>query len=105
CVAWQNCDGSSRCVELRCVGRMTTPDDDWRTLLDRLSQRVRSIAGADDILRELELLATRYQEQQAQVILDAKRRMADLEELHNANRLVTVGTLTVGMAHEMATPL
>src|SRR5438874_7021923 len=84
---------------------MTTTDDDWRTLMDRLSQRVRSMAGADDILRELERLATRYQEQQAQVILDAKRRMADLEELHNANRLVTVGTLTVGMAHEMATPL
>jgi two-component system NtrC family sensor kinase len=27
------------------------------------------------------------------------------EELHNANRLVTVGTLTAGIAHELGTPL
>jgi two-component system, NtrC family, sensor kinase len=27
------------------------------------------------------------------------------EELHNANRLVTVGTLTTGIAHELGTPL
>jgi two-component system NtrC family sensor kinase len=84
---------------------MTTPDEDWRTVLARISERVRAIAGGDEILRELELLKSRQEEQQAQVIVDAKRRMADLEELHNANRLVTVGTLTVGMAHEMATPL
>src|SRR5277367_1663667 len=31
--------------------------------------------------------------------------MADLEELHIANRMVTVGTLTAGMAHELGTPL
>ena len=35
----------------------------------------------------------------------AKRHLADLEELHNANRLVTVGTLTAGIAHELGTPL
>jgi signal transduction histidine kinase len=31
--------------------------------------------------------------------------MADLEELGHANRLVTVGTLTAGIAHELGTPL
>jgi two-component system, NtrC family, sensor kinase len=85
-----------------------TTNDDWRTLLHRLSERVRSMgdaAGGDDLLRELERLGLCFEKQQAQVILDAKRRMADLDELHNANRLVTVGTLAVGMAHEMATPL
>jgi signal transduction histidine kinase len=66
---------------------------------------VRAVDGGEEILRELEQLRARQDERDAQVILDAKRRMADLEELHNANRLVTVGTLTVGMAHEMATPL
>ena len=29
----------------------------------------------------------------------------DLEALHHANRLLTVGTLTAGMAHELGTPL
>lgn len=58
-----------------------------------------------ELLRELELLEVRFEEDQGQMLLDAKRRMADLEELHNANRLVTVGTLTLGMAHELGTPL
>ncbi len=89
--------------------------DDWRDLLDHLKERVRSIGAAtastatsgdvDRLLADLDQLRLRYEEQQAQVVLDAKRRMADLEELHNANRLVTVGTLTLGMAHEFGTPL
>jgi two-component system NtrC family sensor kinase len=50
-------------------------------------------------------LAREFEEEREQVALDTKRRLADLEELHNANRLVTVGTLTAGMAHELGTPL
>jgi signal transduction histidine kinase len=54
---------------------------------------------------ELELIAARNSEERVQGVGDAKRRLADLEELRNANRLVTVGTLTAGMAHELGTPL
>jgi two-component system, NtrC family, sensor kinase len=59
----------------------------------------------DQLVRELELIDASNTAERAQVVIEAKRRMADLEELHNANRLVTVGTLTVGMAHELGTPL
>jgi len=58
----------------------------------------------EQLVRELELLDARLAEERAQII-NANRRLADLEELHNANRLVTVGTLTAGMAHELGTPL
>jgi two-component system NtrC family sensor kinase len=54
---------------------------------------------------DLEALDARNADERAQVVVEAKRRLADLEELHNANRLVTVGTLTAGMAHELGTPL
>jgi two-component system, NtrC family, sensor kinase len=57
------------------------------------------------LVRELELIDATNIEERAQVVIEAKRRMADLEELHNANRMVTVGTLTAGMAHELGTPL
>lgn len=82
-----------------------------------MAERVRAMGGGvtqpedptEDELAQLEgelrLLQARYEEEQHQVFLDAKRQMADLEEIHNANRLVTVGTLTVGMAHEFGTPL
>jgi signal transduction histidine kinase len=40
-----------------------------------------------------------------QVIAETKSHLADLRELHNANRLATVGRLTAGMAHEFGTPL
>jgi signal transduction histidine kinase len=59
----------------------------------------------EQLVRELELIDARNTEDRAQVVIEAKRRMADLEELHNANRMVTVGTLTIGMAHEFGTPL
>ena len=39
------------------------------------------------------------------VVVDAKRRLVDVEELNHANRMATVGTLTAGMAHELGTPL
>jgi two-component system NtrC family sensor kinase len=59
----------------------------------------------EHLARELEVLDVRYAGERAQAVVDAKRRLADLEELHNANRLVTVGTLTAGIAHELGTPL
>ena len=59
----------------------------------------------EQLVRDLELLDARNAEERAQVVIDTTRRLADLEELHNVNRLVTVGTLTAGMAHELGTPL
>lgn len=59
----------------------------------------------EQLARELELIDASNTEERARVVVDTKRRLADLEELHNANRLVTVGTLTVGIAHELGTPL
>jgi two-component system, NtrC family, sensor kinase len=59
----------------------------------------------EQLVRELERLDASNVEQQTQIAVEAKRRLADLEELHNVNRLVTVGTLTAGMAHELGTPL
>jgi two-component system, NtrC family, sensor kinase len=39
-------------------------------------------------------------------MLDDKTWLSAMtDELHNANRMVTVGTLTAGMAHELGTPL
>jgi two-component system NtrC family sensor kinase len=59
----------------------------------------------EQLVRDLELLDARNAEERAQVVVGTTRRLADLEELHNVNRLVTVGTLTAGMAHELGTPL
>ena len=59
----------------------------------------------EELARELEVLDARNVEERAKSVADAKRHMADLEELHNANRLGTVGTLTAGIAHELGTPL
>jgi signal transduction histidine kinase len=38
-------------------------------------------------------------------VLEAKRQLAEVTELQNANRLATVGRLTAGLAHEFGTPL
>lgn len=59
----------------------------------------------EQLVHELELIDASGAEERAQVANETKRRLADLEELHNANRMVTVGTLTTGMAHELGTPL
>jgi len=59
----------------------------------------------EQLARELEHVDAMYAEERAQSIADGARRLADLQELHNANRLVTIGTLTAGMAHELGTPL
>ncbi len=55
--------------------------------------------------RELDALEVRYAEHAAELVVETRRRVADLEEIHAANRLVTVATLTAGMAHELGTPL
>jgi signal transduction histidine kinase len=39
------------------------------------------------------------------LLSEAKKQLAAATELHNANRLATIGTLTAGMAHEFGTPL
>lgn len=39
------------------------------------------------------------------LVLEAKRQLAEVTELQNANRLATVGRLTAGLAHEFGTPL
>ena len=84
---------------------------DWSELFSEVTARVRSLEGGSsatdirELMHELDLLSVRHVDEKAEALLEAKRKMADLEELHNANRLVTVGTLTVGMAHEFGTPL
>jgi two-component system NtrC family sensor kinase len=87
-------------------------DEPRRASFRELCDRIRAMdPGAppgiqlEQLVRELELLDARNAEERAQVAVDTKRRLADLEELHNANRLVNVGTLTAGMAHELGTPL
>jgi len=59
----------------------------------------------EQLARELEHIDAIYAEERAKSTADVARRLADLQELHNANRLVTIGTLTAGMAHELGTPL
>ena len=59
----------------------------------------------EQLARALEDIDVRNAGEQAQNVSHAQRRLAELGELDNANRLVTVGTLTAGMAHELGTPL
>jgi two-component system NtrC family sensor kinase len=103
-------------------GHLIVDDDDgsWRRRSMTDGPGLRSFHDASDRIRTtdpgapprtrleqlmLELLDASSAEDRGRVVVDAKRRMAELEELHNANRLVTVGTLTAGMAHELGTPL
>ena len=91
--------------------RASMPDEPRRRLRD-VCDRVRAMdPGAppgsqlEQLARELELIEACNTEARAQIVVDAKRRLADLEELHTVNRMVTVGTLSAGMAHELGTPL
>ncbi len=94
------------------------PGDDEIALLREVAKRIHGMgpqaigAASDaapgsfaDLMPALDQLERRYQEEKTHLFEEAKRRMADLEELKHANRLVTVGTLTAGMAHELGTPL
>lgn len=78
----------------------------WQQLLHQVTERARSTGAATpEVLRDLDALRARVEENQAEIAAETKRRMADLADLQNANRLVTVGLLTAGMAHEFGTPL
>jgi signal transduction histidine kinase len=80
----------------------------FRALCDRIRAMDPGLAPGsqrEQLVHDLELLEASTMEERARVVIDATRRLADLEELHYANRLVTVGTLTAGMAHELGTPL
>jgi two-component system NtrC family sensor kinase len=87
------------------------PDQASRGLRD-VCARIRAMdPGAppggqlEQLARELELIDAGNTEAQARIAVDAKRRLADLEQLHHVNRMVTVGTLSTSMAHELGTPL
>ena len=87
--------------------------------LRRVTERIRAMGSVerdigaatqsegalDELMSALDHLERRFEGEKQELFQQAKRRMADLEELHHANRLVTVGTLTAGMAHELGTPL
>lgn len=75
---------------------------------ERDSARTGDAEPADDyavLLGELDRLDVRCQERDARVAAETRRGLADLETLHNANRLTTVGTLTAALTHEFGTPL
>jgi two-component system, NtrC family, sensor kinase len=92
--------------------RSSMMDEPRRASIRGLCDRIRAMdpgvppgSQLEQLVHELELLDASHAEERTKVVIDANRRLADLEELHNANRLVTVGTLTAGMAHELGTPL
>lgn len=89
---------------------------DRADLLARVLQRVRAMgrdgdlvqgeeAPAGSIMAELDALESRVEASKRRVAVETRRHLADLEVIHSANRLVTVGTLTIGLAHEFGTPL
>jgi len=87
------------------------PDEPMREFRD-LCARIRAMdpgaapgAQLEQLARALERIDAGNAEARARIAIDAKRRLADLEELHHVNRMVTVGTLSAGMAHELGTPL
>jgi len=105
---------------------MTAAGPDWALRVQEMIDHVRAMgspggdtarageaatvdAAPDDeyavLRRELDLLDARCQDRDARVAAETRRGLADLETLHNANRLTTVGTLTAALTHEFGTPL
>lgn len=94
---------------------------DWPSRMKEMIEHVRAMGDSerdtarsgdadatDDyavLLQELDRLDKRCQERDARVAAETRRGLADLETLHNANRLTTVGTLTAALTHEFGTPL
>jgi len=70
-------------------------DEHTHGSLRSICTRIRAIDPTKPAGDELEELAHELE------VFDARTS----EELHHANRLVTVGTLTAGVAHELGTPL
>jgi two-component system, NtrC family, sensor kinase len=65
----------------------------------------RTTAELQALAAELRALAYANDQDRARLVIETRHSLADLDELHAANRLVTVGRLTVGMAPELGTPL
>lgn len=58
-----------------------------------------------DLAREMNAMARRLDEARGRVDEEMAARIAALEQLRHAERLLTVGKLAAGIAHEMGTPL
>jgi signal transduction histidine kinase len=66
------------------------------------------LAQADEIgelAREMNVMSQRLAEARAQVEVETAARIAALEQLRHGDRLMTVGRLSSGLAHEIGTPL
>ncbi len=72
-----------------------------------LSERV-SLGGRDEmgeLGRELNAMCDRLEEANDRVASETAARITALEQLRHADRLMTVGKLASGVAHELGTPL
>jgi two-component system, NtrC family, sensor kinase len=69
----------------------------------RLELRQRDEFG--DIGREIDRMVDHLAEARQRTDLEARSRIAALEQLRHADRLATVGRLASGIAHELGTPL
>jgi two-component system NtrC family sensor kinase len=58
-----------------------------------------------DLAREVNAMCERLVEANAKTEREALARIAALEQLRHADRLITVGRLAAGIAHELGTPL
>jgi signal transduction histidine kinase len=57
------------------------------------------------LAHEINRMCGKLQEQQQRIAHETEQRIEALEQLRHADRLVTVGQLAAGLAHEMGTPL
>ncbi len=66
------------------------------------------IASKDEfgqLANEINRMCDQLQDQQQRIVRETEHRIHALEQLRHADRLVTVGRLAAGLAHEMGTPL
>ncbi len=65
-------------------------------------------AGSDEfasLARDLDAMRVSLHEAKVALAVQTEQRIATLEQLRHADRLVTVGRLAAGIAHELGTPL